>query len=243
MKNDSYTANASSFSAARLDNMAKSYVTNTGKQPLVVCNGDFYSDSKEPRGPVHARGKAVKTSFYGGADLPQQGQSFVGIRSDNTIYIGDKSEYSASLLSKYPELLGAGLMFLKDGRLNPEYVAATGHWVGSEATYMGKYNWPGVSHPRTAIGYDADGVVYVIWADGRNAGVTKGASYVELCEFFKSLGCVRAVNLDGGKSTQFVRWTSGTSYSILNDPREEDKPNGTQVKWREIVNGIAFVED
>ena len=242
MKNDSYTANASSFSASRLDDMAKAYATNNGKQPLVVCNGDFYSDSKVPRGPVHARGKGVKTSFYSGSDVPQQGQSFVGIRSDKTIYIGDKSEYSSSLVSTYPELLGAGLMFLKDGRLNPEYVASTGHWVGSESTYMGKYNWPGVSHPRTAIGYDADGIIYVIWADGRNAGVSKGASYVELCEFFKSLGCVRAVNLDGGKSTQFVLW-SGSSYSILNDPRDEDKPNGTPVKWREIVDGIAFVED
>ncbi|MBO4447810.1 MAG: phosphodiester glycosidase family protein [Bacteroidales bacterium] len=242
MKNDSYTANASSFGTDRLDNMAKAYVDHTGKQPLIVINGDFYETSSpyNPVGPVHARGKAVRTKW---ASAEQKGRSFIGIRSDNTIYIGDKDEYSSSLTSTYPELMGAGLMFLKDGKFNPSYVASTGHWVGSENSYIGKYNWPGASHPRMSMGYDDNGVIYVICADGRNAGTSKGACYVELCEMFKSLGCVRAVNLDGGKSSQFIKWNSGTSYSILNDPRDDDKPVGTQMKWRAVSDGFAFVAD
>ena len=241
---DSYSANASSFPLARLDNMAKAYKSNhTSQQPLVIFNGDFIDEeSNIPRGPVHARGIGVKTSYLSSADKPQQGQSFVGIKSDGSIYIGDKDEYSSALTATYPELMGAGLMFLKDGKFNVSYVAADGHWSGTsnEATYMGKYDWPGVSHPRTAIGYDADGVIYVIWADGRDAGTSKGASYVELCEMFKSLGCIRATNLDGGQSSQFVKWTSGTTYSTLNLPRSSE--TGDVAYWRELALGLAFIE-
>lgn len=242
MPNDSYTAGASSYSLSSLTNMAKAHKTNTGKQPQVIFNADFFNTSTNcPKGPVHARGTAVRTSW---TSEEQQGRSFIGIKSDKTIFIGDKADYSASLISTYPELVGAGLMFLKDGKFNCSYVAYDGHWSGSgpEKTYMGNIDWPGVSHPRTAVGYDANGIIYVIWADGRNQNVTKGASYVELCELFKSLGCVRAVNLDGGQSTQFIKWVSGTDYSLLNDPRNDDKPVGTQ-NARKLPVGMAFIED
>ena len=242
MPNDSYTAAASSFTTASLTNMAKAHKNNTGKQPRVIFGGDFFNTSNyKPRGPVHARGTAVKTTWV---SEEQQGRSFIGIKSDKSIFIGDKDDYSASLLSTYPELIGGGLMFLKDGKFNCSYVASDGHWAGtsSEKTYMGNATWPGVSHPRTAVGYDNNGIIYVIWADGRNQNVTKGASYVELCELFKSLGCTRAVNLDGGQSSQFVKWVSGTTYSLLNDPRNDDKPAVTQ-NARNLPLGLAFIED
>ena len=243
MKNDSYTAGASSFPATTLTAMAQSHKTNTGKQPRVIFGGDFFDtdNNNKPKGPVHARGTAVKTTWQ--TDL-QQGQAFIGIKSDKTVVIGDRDDYSSNT-STYPELIGAGLMFLKDGKFNCSYVAADGHWSGTspERTYMGDYAWPGVTRPRTAVGYDSTNkIVYVIWADGRNAGTTKGASYVELCEMFRSLGCDRAVNLDGGQSTQFVKWNSGTSYSRLNDPRNDDAAVGTQ-NARNLPVGLAFVED
>ena len=243
MAGDNYTASATSFSGARLDDMAKAYMTHNSKQPRVILNGDFadVEGGYIPRSPVHARGVAVKTTYYDGTDKPQQGQSFVGIKADKSIYIGDKSEYASSLVSTYPELCGAGLMFLKDGRLNASYIAPTGHMAGYETTIIGKYNWPGTTQPRTAIGYDENGVIYVIWADGRHTNVSKGASYVELCELFKSLGCTRAANLDGGGSTQFVKWVSGTSYSTLNEPRS--LIDETPVPWREVATGLAFIED
>ena len=242
MPGDTYTAGAGSFTTASLTNMAKAHKTNTGKQPRVIFNGDFFDTGNyKPKGPVHARGTAVKTTWQ--TDL-QQGQAFIGIKNDKTVFIGDRSEYSSNT-STYPELIGAGLMFLKDGKFNVSYVASDGHWAGASPanTYMGNSTWPGVSRPRTAVGYDSTNkVVYVIWADGRNAGTTKGAAYVELCELFRSLGCDRAVNLDGGQSTQFLKWTSGTSYSLLNDPRNDDKPQGTQ-NARNLPVGLAFIED
>ncbi|MBR4775569.1 MAG: phosphodiester glycosidase family protein [Bacteroidales bacterium] len=241
MKNDSYTAGATSFPTASLTAMAQSHKTNTGKQPRVIFNGDFFDtdNNNRPMGPVHARGTAVKTTWQ--TDL-QQGQAFIGIKSDKTVVIGDRADYSSNT-STYPELIGAGLMFLKDGKFNSSYVAADGHWAGGSNTYIGNSTWPGVTRPRTAVGYDSTNkIVYVIWADGRNAGTTKGACYVELCELFRSLGCDRAVNLDGGQSTQFVKWNSGTSYSRLNDPRNDDKPVGTQ-NARNMPVGLAFVED
>ncbi len=242
LADDNYISSAASFSGARIDDMAKAYVLHNGKQPRVLLNGDFADDDTYvPRGPLHARGTAVKTGYYDGTDKPQQGQSFVGFKADNSIYIGDKSEYSSSLVATYPELCGAGLMFLKDGRFNADYIAPDGHWAGYELTYMGRYNWPGTTQPRTAIGYDENGVIYVIWADGRQTDVAKGASYVELCELFRSLGCVRATNLDGGGSTQFVKWKSGSIYEMMNHPRT--LIDDVETPWRELASAIAFVED
>lgn len=56
-------------------------------------------------------------------------------------------------------------------------------------------------HPRTAIGYTPDGKLIILVVEGRNAGVAEGASLVHLAEMLKELGCVEALNLDGGGSS------------------------------------------
>lgn len=56
-------------------------------------------------------------------------------------------------------------------------------------------------HPRTAMGYTKDNHLIVLVVEGRNIGVAEGASLVHLANIFKSLGCVEALNLDGGGSS------------------------------------------
>lgn len=60
-----------------------------------------------------------------------------------------------------------------------------------------------VKPDRTAAGYTADGKVILFIVDGRIAE-GDGATLVELAQIMKGLGCVAAVNFDGGGSTGMV---------------------------------------
>lgn len=57
---------------------------------------------------------------------------------------------------------------------------------------------------RTAVGYLADGRVVLFVCDGRIADGPQGADMLELARIMKGLGCVEALNLDGGGSTGIV---------------------------------------
>lgn len=60
-------------------------------------------------------------------------------------------------------------------------------------------------HPRTAAGTTASGRALLVVVDGRSSRAA-GMSCAELADFLKTLGCVWALNLDGGgSSTLWVR--------------------------------------
>jgi hypothetical protein len=74
-------------------------------------------------------------------------------------------------------------------------------------------------HPRTAAGLDAAGrFLYLVVVDGRQPGYSEGLSYRELAEYMQELGCVDAVNLDGGGSSIMLLADGHGSYRVLNDP-------------------------
>lgn len=75
-----------------------------------------------------------------------------------------------------------------------------------------KLNSIGGRNPRTAIGYTRDNDLILITADGRE-GSSIGMTLGELAYLMKSLGCVNAINLDGGGST--VMYVNG---QIVNRP-------------------------
>lgn len=56
-------------------------------------------------------------------------------------------------------------------------------------------------HPRTAMGYTADGQLIILVVQGRFPGVAEGASLTQEAQMLKDLGCVEALNLDGGGSS------------------------------------------
>ncbi|RYG19438.1 phosphodiester glycosidase family protein, partial [bacterium] len=55
-------------------------------------------------------------------------------------------------------------------------------------------------HPRTAVGRDAKGGTWLVVIDGRQVQ-SVGASLPETAEIMRKLGCVDAINLDGGGSS------------------------------------------
>jgi exopolysaccharide biosynthesis protein len=56
-------------------------------------------------------------------------------------------------------------------------------------------------HPRTAMGYTADGKLIILVVQGRTPGIADGATLPQLAQIFKDLGCIEALNLDGGGSS------------------------------------------
>lgn len=85
----------------------------------------------------------------------------------------------------------------------------------------------GVIPDRTAIGYLADGRVVLFVCDGRISGGSQGASIAELAAIMKGIGCVGAMNLDGGGSTGMV-----AAGEYLNDQ--------TSHSVRAVVSTVGF---
>jgi len=56
-------------------------------------------------------------------------------------------------------------------------------------------------HPRTAVGLLRDRTAVLITVDGRHGDQAAGMTLEELADFMKDLGCIEALNLDGGGST------------------------------------------
>ena len=75
-------------------------------------------------------------------------------------------------------------------------------------------------HPRTAVGVRADGWWVVLVVDGRRPNLSVGMTVKELGEYLLSLGCLDALNLDGGgSSTMVVRGKVVNSPSDINGER------------------------
>ena len=84
-------------------------------------------------------------------------------------------------------------------------------------------------HPRTAIGATEDGKLVIVVCDGRNKRGSAGMTLPELADKMISLGCVEAINLDGGGSSTFV----GREGRVLNMPSDTPGTTAQDVALRE----------
>lgn len=86
--------------------------------------------------------------------------------------------------------LGGGPVLLHEGNVritNEEEFKFTGKAVNDK-------------HPRTAMGYTADGKLIILVVEGRNKA-SGGATLTQEAQILKDLRCVEALNLDGGGSS------------------------------------------
>lgn len=56
-------------------------------------------------------------------------------------------------------------------------------------------------HPRTAMGITKKNQLIILMIEGRNPGIAAGASLEDMADIFLELGCMEALNLDGGGSS------------------------------------------
>ncbi len=91
----------------------------------------------------------------------------------------------------------------------------------------------GKRHPRSLMGKDADGGVWMVVVDGRFPGEAEGMSIDELTELAHSLGLTEALNLDGGGSSTLWVLPAG----VLNHPC--DNRRFDHVGQRIVPNAIV----
>ncbi len=76
--------------------------------------------------------------------------------------------------------------------------------------------------PRTAVGVRKDGNVIFYAIDGRQKGISYGLQLKSLATRMEELGCVDAINLDGGGSTMISGVYPGAdNISVINSPSDK----------------------
>jgi hypothetical protein len=84
-------------------------------------------------------------------------------------------------------------------------------------------------HPRSAVGVTADGDVILLVVDGRQPR-SRGVDLSELALILHSLGCVEALNLDGGGSSALV--VNGERLNLpCGEPKEREVASALVVEW------------
>lgn len=171
-------------------------------------------------GKVSAKG----VSLGGTIPIPENG--YILVIDDNMMpfldinfNIGDSVELSSEAtpsLNGVETAFGGGTMLLSNGEKAP-------------ITHDVKGN-----HPRTAIGTNADGtVIYMITVDGRQTQ-SRGVSLDTLADICLELGCVNALNFDGGGSTAMVGKTLfQNELHYINKPSEN----------RKVINAVAITQN
>ena len=128
---------------------------------------------------------------------------------------GDEAPYAA----KYDNILASGPVLIDEG-VSVDHASYTknlidnsgGKDIGAYYTYIRR-------HPRTAMGTDKKGNIYLIVVDGRSAGNADGVTIAELTEVCKWLGLRDAINLDGGSSS--TMWSA--AEGVINYPSRNKK--------------------
>jgi hypothetical protein len=111
--------------------------------------------------------------------------------------------------------VGGGPFLLRNGQSAVDAAAQ-----GFDAAFANR------RHPRTAAGRAANGDLWFVAVDGRQK-VSEGATLAEMAQIMLRLGCVDAINLDGGGST-----TLNVLGMTVNRPSEGSE--------RAVANGVVF---
>ena len=170
------------------------------------------------------------------------GAYWVGVPQQGTFYYYDRPQPNVVGQAKYGTVtanspvpasswnpyfaISCGPMVLYDGK-----VCADNTMVDDTHYYPNFECWDesGVysAHPdRSAVGVTADGKIVLFICDGR-IDASQGAYIKELGPIMKSLGCVHAMNLDGGGSTGM--WVKGKGMINYKDS-----------SWRTVKSTLGF---
>lgn len=170
------------------------------------------------------------------------GAYWVGVPQQGTFYYYDRPQANVVGQAKYGPVsatspvaaadwapyyaISCGPMVLYDGK-----VAADNSMVDDTHYYTNYECWDesGVysAHPdRSAVGVTADGKIVLFICDGR-IDASQGAYMKELGPIMKSIGCVHAMNLDGGGSTGM--WVNGAGMINYKDG-----------SWRAVKSTLGF---
>ena len=126
---------------------------------------------------------------------------------------GHESAYS----KKFKNILAAGPVLIDEGKAIDHDAYTKGMVDNAGGKPVGAFYTYTQRHPRTAIGTDKKGNVYLVVVDGRSKGNAEGVTITELTKICAWLGMRDAINLDGGGSSSMWTAEEGTvSYPCRN---------------------------
>jgi hypothetical protein len=211
---------------------------NNKRQPgeAVVYTSRYGNETKEdsPGIVLSITGNEVKNISRARAWIPRDGYALSLDASyyetlGNKVKIGSKVITTLKLipLSGIPNLeikhvIGGGPRLLKSGQI---YVSKNGEKFKSDIAKS--------RAARTAVGITKDGTLVFATVDKckqtSDAARSAGATLEELAQIMKDLGCVDAMNLDGGSS----------STMVLNDKAINSPSTGGEIS---VSNGILVIK-
>ena len=176
------------------------YYEGLGYNVVGAMNTALAYDSNAPYGYMVMNGVVLGTP-----EVHKGAQTYLAIDADGNCEL---RSMSTPLDGTEVTAISANFGWLvKDGELTSKTVERT----SSDAS-------------RSMIGIKADGTLVFCQVDGRNAPFSTGLSNYEMGEMMLALGCVNAVNCDGGGSSTFVSKregeTANTMRSIPSDGSE-----------------------
>jgi hypothetical protein len=195
------------------------YTPAYNKDTDTAANGTEWMLAGKPLTVVDVRRDLGRTPIppdgavlsFGGLDLPRPLERLrpgaaVTFRTNWTILNGTPE---ARLEDARDIVNGAGLL-VKDG-------APLSGWRRSESLAPGTFT--DVRHPRTLIGVDRRGALWLIAVDGRQPDHSAGMTFAELLNLCKRLDLQDALNLDGGGTTTMV-----IGGEVVNRPSDASGP-------------------
>ena len=168
-------------------------VGNEDFEVIAGINADFFNmTTGSPLGALVMNGITYNTA------TSKYNDSYFAILDDGTAVIG-KGEVPSNAV----EAIGASNFLVKNGAINPDIMSNPD------------------KYPRTSIGLTADGKVIFVTSDGRQAPAACGQTFTDNAYQMLSLGCVVALQVDGGGSSTFVTQRDGEDHlSVRNCPAD-----------------------
>ena len=177
-----------------------------GKRVVAGINADFFGNTME--------GLCVRE----GVLLHDvSGRPWFGITQDGTPVLGTAEQFE-----RYRDQLVCGVGG-SNVIIDNDYVSHIS--VDHEFGYT--------RHPRTAVGIKADGSTVLLVVDGRQSKVSNGAALADLADILGSVGCVDALNLDGGGSSTFVLTDGNGQFTVTNSPSDGS--------LRDVADGLMVI--
>ncbi len=126
--------------------------------------------------------------------------------------------------------IGGAPVLLKNGKIAFDFTTTlSGKYMTNYELLQSDIFSTSIRPPRTVIGSTADNKIVLFVCDGRQGTYSDGATMLELAQIMKGIGCVNALNLDGGGSSAII--AGGT---LLNKPSDGSE--------RAVATVVSFVK-
>ena len=187
----------------------------TGRNIVAAFNTDIYNmETGEPVNSLVLGGRVVKAAV---------GLPYFGVTKSGEIVMG--RALSQELLDEMQECAGASwpdAMLVENGQRTP--------W-GSKNDGAA---------PRSAVGLKEDGTFVFVCLEGRNFPFAQDSSFYDLASVMLGIGCVTAINLDGGGSSTYLSKGPGDPYLMLRSHPSDAVERAVSSAFFVTYDGPAF---